>query len=82
VFYPCKELPAKVKPRLPQSAVLHHEKYSVDQEPEAVAEYDQRLGAFYQREGMKASGWSEQVISRLNSVSNLHGRERLVDQML
>ena len=82
VGHPSKELPAKVKPRLPQSAVLHHETYSADQEPEAIAEYDQRLGAFYQREGMKASGWSEQIVNRLSSVSNLHGRERLVDQML
>lgn len=47
-----------------------------------IAEYDERLGAFYQREGMKASGWSEQVVNRLSSVSNLHGRERLVEQML
>lgn len=82
VGYPSKELPTKVKPRLPQSAVLHHETYSADPEPKAVAEYDQRLGAFYQREGMKASGWSEQIVNRLRSVSNLHGRERLVDQMI
>lgn len=48
---------------------------------EAVAEFDERLGAFYQREGMKASGWSEQVTNRLRSVSNLHGREEFVEEL-
>lgn len=81
VGYPSTERPAKVKPRLPQRAVLHHETYSVAGEPATIAEYDDRLGAFYQREGMKASGWSEQVISRLRSVTNLHGREALVEEL-
>jgi len=30
---------------------------------------------------MKASGWSEQVVSRLRSVSSLHGREKLLGQL-
>ncbi|MEB0064909.1 NADPH-dependent oxidoreductase, partial [Pseudomonas sp. RTC3] len=55
--------------------------YSATADVEAVAEYDERLGAFYQREGMKSSGWSEQVINRLQSVSNLHGREELVEEL-
>jgi len=46
-----------------------------------LARYDERLGAFYQREGMKASGWSEQVVSRLRSVASLHGREALHDEL-
>lgn len=81
VGYPSIDRPAKVKPRLPQRAVLHHETYSASAEAEAIGEYDQQLGAFYQREGLKASGWSEQVISRLRSVSNLHGREALVEEL-
>lgn len=81
VGYPSSERPAKVKPRLPQAAVLHHETYSAAADVEAVAEYDERLGAFYQREGMKASGWSEQVVNRLRGVSSLHGREELVAEL-
>jgi nitroreductase len=81
VGYPSPDRPAQVKPRLPQSAVLHHEIYSVAPETLAVEQYDQRLGAFYQREGLKASGWSEQVINRLRSVANLHGREHLVEEL-
>ena len=81
VGYPSTEQPAKVKPRLPQEAVLHQETYSASGEEGVLAEYDARLGAFYQREGMKASGWSEQVISRLRSVSSLHGREELLAEL-
>lgn len=81
VGYPSTERSAKVKPRLPQRAVLHHETYSTAGEEAVLAEYDERLGAFYEREGMKASGWSEQVVSRLRSVSSLHGREALVAEL-
>ena len=81
VGYPSTERAAQVKPRLPQGAVLHHETYSAAADVEAVAEYDERLGAFYRREGMKASGWSEQVVNRLHSVSNLHGQEDLVEEL-
>lgn len=81
VGYPSADRPAKVKPRLPQQAVLHHETYSASGEQGVIAAYDERLGAFYQREGLKASGWSEQVINRLRSVSNLHGREALVEEL-
>lgn len=79
--YPSPDRPAKVKPRLPQQAVLHHETYTIAGEERVLSEYDARLGAFYQREGMKASGWSEQVVSRLRNVSSLHGREELLGEL-
>lgn len=69
VGHPSPDRPAKVKPRLPQQAVLHHETYKTAGEEGVLAEYDVRLGAFYQREGVKVSGWSEHVINRLRSVS-------------
>ena len=61
--------------------MLHHETYSAEPEPAAVADYDQRLGDFYRREGMKANGWSEQVVNRLQNAASLHGRKHLVDQL-
>ncbi|HDS1743921.1 MULTISPECIES: oxygen-insensitive NADPH nitroreductase [Pseudomonas] len=81
VGYPSTERPAKVKPRLPQEAVLYHEVYSAVGEQNVIAEYDERLGAFYDREGMKAGSWSEQVVSRLSNVSSLHGREELLGKL-
>lgn len=80
VGYPSADNTAKVKPRLPQAAVLHHETY-LPADAAAIAEYDQSLGAFYQKEGLKAQGWSQQVVNRLQSVANLHGRERLVEEL-
>ncbi|MGN8260186.1 oxygen-insensitive NADPH nitroreductase [Pseudomonas sp. SMSB3] len=81
VGHPSPDRPAHVKPRLPQAAVLHHETYSAAAEQDVIAEYDERLGAFYHREGMKAGGWSEQVVSRLREVSSLHGREALLGEL-
>lgn len=73
--------PAHVKPRLPQSAVLHHEQYSSVKEAAAIDSYDERLGAFYAQEGLRASGWSEQVLARLRSVAALHGRDALSEKL-
>lgn len=81
VGYPSSDRPAKVKPRLPQEAVLHHETYSAAGEEGVLADYDERLGAFYKREGMQAAGWSAQVFSRLRSISSLHGREELLGEL-
>lgn len=81
VGHPSVDRPAQVKPRLPQAAVLHHEKYSVTHEASAIEQYDARLGAFYRQEGLKAAGWSEQVIARLRGVASLNGREHLVDEL-
>ncbi|WP_363806803.1 nitroreductase family protein [Pseudomonas brassicacearum] len=81
VSYPSPDRPAKVKPRLPQQAVLHHETYTIAGEEGVLSEYDARLGAFYQREGMNASDWSEQVINRLRNVSSLHGRAELLGEL-
>ena len=81
VGYPSTDRPAKVKPRLPQRAVLHYEAYSAAGEQEVIAQYDERLGAFYEREGLKASGWSEQVVNRLRRSANLHGREELLGEL-
>ncbi|WP_229608957.1 nitroreductase family protein [Pseudomonas putida] len=81
VGYPSPDRPAKVKPWLPQQAVLHHGTYTIAGEEGVLSEYDARLAAFYQRKGMKASGWSEQVVSRLRNVSSLHGREELLAEL-
>jgi nitroreductase len=81
VGYPSVDNAAQVKPRLPQAAVLHHERYSLDAELPAIEEYDERLGAFYKKEGLKAASWSEQVVNRLRSADSLHGREELVKEL-
>ncbi|QLF94659.1 NADPH-dependent oxidoreductase [Pseudomonas sp. ABC1] len=78
VGYPDPTLPAAIKPRLPQSVVLHRETYRLDeQEPRQLDDYDRQVEAFYRAQGLENPAWSRQVIERLASVDSLHGRERI-----
>ena len=45
VGYPDRDKPADIKPRLPQSAVLHREQYSAAAQSDAFAAYDARIRA-------------------------------------
>lgn len=66
-----------VKPRLPQSAVLHRERYDAAAADAAIEGYDRTLQAFQAEQGMKAQGWTELVLGRLGEVKALSGRDRL-----
>lgn len=68
--------PASVKPRLPQSAVLHRERYMAD-DAAGVAEYDARFTAFQVQQRLPAAGWSARVRDRLGTVAGLGGRDRM-----
>ena len=67
---------ARVKPRLPQSAVLHHETYDDAEHADAVAGYEGRIGEFYAQEGLSHS-WVERVLARLSGPAALNGRDQL-----
>ncbi len=69
--------PASVRPRLPQSAVLHFERYNIEQEGEQVAAYNKVHRDFQAGQGMKVADWSERVSARLKDAGALHGRDRL-----
>lgn len=79
VGYPDPDKPAAVKPRLPQDAVLHRERYDLAAQDEAVARYDATMAGFYRSQGMPASVWSEHSVRRVATPEALHGRERLVE---
>jgi nitroreductase len=70
--------PAAVKPRLPQSLVLHRERYQAGTVDAAVAGYDAVMGRFYAEQGLPQSDWSRHVVARLATAGALHGREHLV----
>lgn len=76
IGHPDPERPARVKPRLPQSAVLHHETYDGSRVHEDAESYDERIAAFYAAEGLPHS-WRDRVIARLETPAALGGRERL-----
>jgi len=75
--------PASVKPRLPQSSVLHYEQYSVDAQRQAadVARYDEALRAFQRTQRLPEIGWSEAATTRVRSGAELRGRDRLRDAL-
>jgi hypothetical protein len=68
---------AGVKPRLPQAAVVHHERYDAGAADAHIADYDGRLAAYNERHGLPAGGWSGRVLTRLAGPQSMAGRHRL-----
>jgi nitroreductase len=78
VGYPDPDRPAAIKPRLPQSVVLHRETYQVgERENQSIDEYDRNIAAFYREQGLDTPSWSSQTLDRLKSIRALSGRERV-----
>lgn len=71
----------EVKPRLPQDAVLHHEKYDADDARHRAA-YDPRMAEFSRRNEMQGDTWTQRVIARLGTMKALHGRDKLKDALI
>lgn len=70
----------RVKPRLPQPAVLHQETYDLTGQRGPVAAYEQRIGELYSEQGLPFS-WTDRVLARLASVTSLNGRHRLRESL-
>ncbi|MET7771802.1 NADPH-dependent oxidoreductase [Nocardia sp. NPDC005366] len=71
---------ARVKPRLPQRAVLHHETYDLEAQREHVAEYEGRIAQFYAEQRLSHS-WTDRVLTRLASAASLNGRHTLRESL-
>lgn len=70
----------RVKPRLPQQAVLHAETYDTTVQLAAVADYEQRVADFYAEQNLPDS-WTDRVLARLASAASLNGRDRLRESL-
>lgn len=77
VGHPDPAVPAAIKPRLPQQAVLHHETYSGATQPEAIAHHDAVTQAFRAEQNLPQESWTDLLIARLRDVAALKGRHRL-----
>ena len=77
VGHPDPARPAAVKPRLPQSVVLHREQYSARGEAEGVAAYDAIMTRFYTSQARNVQGWSGHSVARIRDARSLNGRDRL-----
>ena len=71
----------EVKPRLPQSVVLHHNTYSTANETAGRAAYDKKMAAFSQRNEMTQDTWTSRVLGRMSKIAALGGRDKLVSYL-
>jgi len=81
VGHPAPDAPGGVKPRLPQSLVLHRERYAVGDETAVIAGYDARLSAYSEAQGMGAQDWTRRMMSRVGTAAALNGRDRMKDAL-
>ncbi len=77
VGYADHSLPAEVKPRLPQSVVVHREQYDATGESARVDIYDQAMTEFSRRNEMLVSSWTERVLARTKELKAMAGRDNL-----
>jgi len=74
--YPDPAVETDVKPRLPQTIVLHRERYA-QASPDALAAYDERLRGFRSDQQMTDIAWTEQAAGRVRDRTSLMGRHAL-----
>jgi nitroreductase len=67
----------EVKPRLPQSTVLHHECYDAAPESTDRPAYDAEMSQFSTRNEMQATTWTQRMLNRMGPIKSMNGRERI-----
>ena len=79
VGYPAPEVPATVRPRLPQHVVAFHEQYGVPPETEAAAvqRYNDAMNQYQAAVGMKPNRWSRLCAQRVQGPETMNGRDQL-----
>jgi nitroreductase len=82
IGYPDPEKPAAIRPRLPQSAILHHGKYDAKAFEAATDSYNAIMEVFYQEQKMKPQGeWDLHSLNRVRGPEALTGRDRLAEAL-
>jgi nitroreductase len=77
VGYAAEQAAGEVKPRLPQSIVVHHDRYHGRNTAAERAAYDAEMARFAARHEMQASTWTQRVLNRLGPIKSMNGRERM-----
>lgn len=81
IGHPDPEDTAGIKPRLPQSAVLHWDAYDVDAWETAADVYEERIAEYYDEQEQHGYSWKATLANRLRSVEGLHGRDAIRAQL-
>ncbi|MGN7294177.1 NADPH-dependent oxidoreductase [Rhizobium sp. SAFR-030] len=79
VGYPDPAVATEIKPRLPQSLVLHREHYQQAAPDADLQAYDDRMRAFQAGQAMATRGWTSVAASRIADTAALKGRDRLLE---
>jgi nitroreductase len=78
VGYAAEGHEGSVKPRLPQQAVLHRERYDLEGQDAAIERYNGAMSAFYERERMNVRApWTVHSAKRVAGPESLSGRHVL-----
>lgn len=77
IGYPKEGVTNAVKARLPQAAILHHERYDASREQALRATYDQELATYSKQHEMAQYTWTERVINRVGQIKAMSGRDRM-----
>jgi nitroreductase len=77
IGYPDPDRPTDIKPRLPQSVVLHREQYSTASRNAAIDGYNATMRGFQREQGMAAIDWTQQCFNRVKDAVALRGRDRM-----
>jgi nitroreductase len=72
----------EAKPRLPQSVILHRERYDCSDEAQRIAAYDETVRNYGAQQRRSAKRWTQRVRDRLGEIASLNGRERLRGQLM
>lgn len=81
IGWPDPAVRAEVKPRLPQSLVLHRETYGTAGEETAVAGYDKVLADFSEANGMGRTDWTGRMLKRVTGPESLSGRHTMAETL-
>ncbi len=77
VGYATEKAAGEVKPRLPQAAILHRERYDASNADAARKAHDEEMMAFSARHELQAGTWTQRVLNRLGPLKSMNGRERM-----
>jgi nitroreductase len=77
VGYPTEQAGGEVKPRLPQSIVVHQDGYDGRNADSERQTYDGEMAKFAARHEMQATTWTERVLNRLGPIKSMNGREKM-----
>jgi len=70
-----------VKPRPPQSVVLHRDRYNAQAALPGLAQYEEVMLQFYRSQSMDADSWMKRSLNRVATPAALNGRDRLREML-